>query len=359
MYFRCVSCLATTWLDGSPPVRTSARIRCADCRQWFSARADPRLGSTMATHYQATLRFANENDVDMPSAYAVLLGLLDLEGLRFLQGRSPEAEPAESQKPDRVAPALAHYDPAFREAIETGRLSLREAVRRGDREAFALTLVHRHRISRTDAYRVADNEIALRQVIGRRATPADSASQPVRPAVGRRWIVTVLVASTAAVGFLGWHIWGSALAGDRRVPASRSVKAPLPRPQTVPASLAVARTRPAERRLAVTTVRTNAEGEMVEIIGPDPVAVLLAFCESRSGVGELEPIEITETVPRLGDARLGVFRDLGSLQHPVAVWMRKDRRTRRWIAGDGKGPIPTRPAPELPPGSARIPVSSH
>ena len=73
--------------------------------------------------------------------------------------------------------------------------------------------------------------------------------------------------------------------------------------------------------------------------------------------GRLEPLEVTETVPRLGTARLGVFRDYEALDRTWAIWMRRDWQTRRWVAGDGKGPIPVNEAPELPPGAFRRAVT--
>jgi hypothetical protein len=95
----------------------------------------------------------------------------------------------------------------------------------------------------------------------------------------------------------------------------------------------------------------------VEIVGPDPVAVLLAFCSANPQAGSLEPVEITETVPKLGNARHGAFRDPLRPDVLLAIWMREDRRTGRWVAGDGKGPIPVNEAPALPPGAFRKEVT--
>ena len=51
-----------------------------------------------------------------------------------------------------------------------------------------------------------------------------------------------------------------------------------------------------------------------------------------------------------------MFRSLGALDTPMrAILIRKDARTGRWSAGDGRSPITTVPAPELPPGTRTVP----
>ncbi|HXU13075.1 MAG TPA: hypothetical protein VN898_14060, partial [Candidatus Binatia bacterium] len=93
--------------------------------------------------------------------------------------------------------------------------------------------------------------------------------------------------------------------------------------------------------------------------GPDPRSVLVAFCRSGRQSGQREPIEISPTVPPDAASRWGMFRSLGALYTPVrAILIRRDARTGRWSAGDGRSPITTVPAPELPPGTRTVPISA-
>lgn len=58
-------------------------------------------------------------------------------------------------------------------------------------------------------------------------------------------------------------------------------------------------------------------------------------------------------------SRWGMFRSLGALDTPVrAILIRRDARTGRWSAGDGRSPITTVPAPDLPPGTRTVPISA-
>ena len=110
---------------------------------------------------------------------------------------------------------------------------------------------------------------------------------------------------------------------------------------------------------ALTVPRTDATGQLVEVVGPDPRSVLIAFCRTGRLSGRREPIEIGPTVPPDASSRWGVFRNLGQPSMPVrAILIRKDPRTGRWSAGDGRSPITTEPPPPLPPGARTVPVSA-
>ena len=110
---------------------------------------------------------------------------------------------------------------------------------------------------------------------------------------------------------------------------------------------------------ASTHVSTDETGRPVGIEGPDPTSVLIAFCESGPSEIKLEPIEITSTVPAFREARLGLFRSYAELAALHAIRIRKDGRTNRWVAGDGRSPIRVIPAPELPSDAQRIRVENR
>ena len=59
------------------------------------------------------------------------------------------------------------------------------------------------------------------------------------------------------------------------------------------------------------------------------------------------------------EARLGLFRDYGALESTLAIRIRRDARSQRWVAGSGKTPIQPRKAPELPLDAVRIPVGDR
>ena len=171
MYFRCPDCLAGTWLDAAKSDDVGTEAICADCDRKHALNASAELGRTVRDHYRNLVDFSNEHDLDMASAYSVLLGIMALEQAQVLRrsrlpdSKAPQVD-TQPEEPDPVPaveqhlePAPAHdapeatdepafrlmddIDPGFREAIAEGRMSLQEALKRGDREAFASNLVRR------------------------------------------------------------------------------------------------------------------------------------------------------------------------------------------------------------------------
>ena len=57
------------------------------------------------------------------------------------------------------------YDPGFEPAVREGFLSRREAMARGNRNAFAEDLARRHRLPLDLAWQVADQRVHLHQVM--------------------------------------------------------------------------------------------------------------------------------------------------------------------------------------------------
>jgi hypothetical protein len=82
-------------------------------------------------------------------------------------------------------------------------------------------------------------------------------------------------------------------------------------------------------------------GRLIRIVGSDPGSVLGFFCAAGGPQESRMPIGVREaTVPRRG-ARLGVLR-LGTGHGELAIWIRRDERTGKWIAGNDRDPITAR-----------------
>jgi hypothetical protein len=301
------------------------------------------------------LGIANELAIDAASAYSLLLGVLTMDELR-----ARESEPAARDEPSKALTGVAvpsadpatlarsgdapPYDPAFRSAVKSGRLTVREAVARGEREAFLSSLVARHGISQAAAGDVADNRTSLKRALAARP-PA------VKPTVAiarsRGGFSSLLLASVAFAALGVGALWGTArfersFAAPPREPsrAARAAARTAAQP-TVPAAEPRVVAATAEPR-SLTTVQRDGEGRVVEIRGPSPATVLAAFCEASAGEPLRSPLEITETSPRLAHARLGLFRDTALPEVVQAIWMRRDHRSGRWVAGDGRNAIPTK-----------------
>ena len=86
------------------------------------------------------------------------------------------------------------------------------------------------------------------------------------------------------------------------------------------------------------TVR-NRSGQIVQIIGRTPDAVLKEYCTGRSGSLPLEPIKLALARPGRIGVRLGVFRDHDDLMNEYAIWIQRRSGDGRWVAGDGNQPI--------------------
>ncbi|MCP3978311.1 MAG: hypothetical protein GY716_03125 [bacterium] len=363
MYFRCADCLSESWIDGDRVLRESDELSCSECGRDYVLKPVPDFGASVAAQYQATMALAQRRRVDPATSLSILLGVLSEQDLDHLGAANrAEEEPAEADLPavseapragSKLVAALAEYDPAFTAAVTAGSLSVREAVRRGDREAYIGNLMSKYRFRREMAAAVADNRIALGRALAQLVANAPTEPAPHSgPRVSRFQVLVSAMVALTAISAAAVGVWRNSFAA-RPVPTTPVVAA---RPATPEAEIETkvageSSPSPVARRVSLTAVERNDAGQMIEVRGPDPIAVLVAFCENRGG--DLEPLEVTETKPQLGHARLGVFRDPERLQHSLAIWMRRDRRTGRWVAGDGRGEIPVREAPEMAPGAYR------
>jgi len=403
MRFRCAQCRAIT------PVQIPARldaplvVPCSGCGRSYRFSVDRSRGTGDQERYRAARAFSETNKIDLASAYSVLEGIMSLEEARAMRqggGKPPasraptsdrsameealrdalaegapaaasprdmarggaptvrSAVPAPGARPSLVE-ADVPYDAGFAAAVRDGCLTPQQAIERGDRRALALRLSQRHRLPMELALRVADNRITVPKALQHKAAIESRTPPPPQTSVSHGvWNLMVYSVGALILAALGVHIhdvWGDYYARQGEPSLIASAAASPRHPATAPAA------EPAlpEAPPALTVPRTDATGQLIEVLGPDPRSVLVAFCRSGRQSGQREPMEISPTVPPDAASRWGMFRSLGALDTPVrAILIRRDARTGRWSAGDGRSPITTVPAPELPPGTRTVPISA-
>jgi len=414
MYIRCGSCLATTWLDSLTPGESGLTDECKTCGFEFSLMGALELGMTSEDQEQRVRQFAEYNDFDMPSAWSVLLGLLPVETARDRRERrrtdpAPAAPPAPTATPSPPAaqatpasrpaakaappptPPVAPvptvevqtpapdvpsrrrlpYDVAFKPAVDAGLLTPMQASERGKRSAYAANLKRRHGLPRPLAEDVADNRISLHaavQKVRAAAPPPPPAparlrrkSRPPAPAWQKALVAALALAALAGIGAFGLMRWRATVAYSRAVAdastsavtaaatAARRDEAPPPQPGPDPAATAPERGSPADpgRRARV---RLDDAGRVVRVIGPNPDAVLEAYCTASKG-GLLEPVTVEQARPPMPGVRVGVFREVADY---YAITIRRDRETRGWYVGNGTSPIVPAQRAETPAADDRI-----
>jgi hypothetical protein len=393
---------------------------CSGCGRRYRFAVDRPRATGDQERYRRAKDYAEANQIDLGSAYSVLEGVMTLEEAHTLRkGIPPPGRSAKSQGPtgqsagpiaagsrptlpvsdpsaidqalvqaeaaaaarraagpeqvSRTAPtkriptaprpglaeAEMAFDPGFAEAVREGSLTPQQALERGDRRALALRLSQRHRLSMELALRVADNRVTVHQALQQKAVR--EAKEPPRPqtsvshGVWNFMVFSVGAMILAGLGVHVYHVWGEYLAKRgmaflEAAPAAAATRAHI----TAPAGGPPVPAPPPP----MTVPKTDTTGQIVEVVGPDPRSVLISFCITGRQSGRREPIEIAPTVPPDASARWGVFRSLDNpAMPPRAILIRKDGRTGRWSAGDGRTPIMTQAPPSLPPEAHPVPVS--
>ena len=309
MTIRCGKCHSAVWIQ--PGARESgSSVTCGRCGQeyvlknWGKLRGDQRALAARAR------RLAKERKLDLPGAYSLLLGVATVEELRELgDADSPSC---------RTAPAsdsrARQYDKAFQPAIDAGLLTTRQAADRGNREASAASLVSRHQLPKHVAYDVADNKISLLEAIRRRPPSEDA----VHVTFGNRMLVPlVLLASLFVVIVI---VAATRNAGETFVGGSE-----------------------AALELGPAEVRTDSQGQIFQVLGPDPRSVLEAFCTATGR--RLEPLDVVPTGRAGQRVRLGLLRDPQRPDSLRAITIHEDRVSGRWRAGEAGRALIADPAP--------------
>jgi len=204
MYVRCPKCLEPTRFRSSRP---EGRPRCGACGHRYSFECLERLGSTPLERSARAEKFARSNEIDLASAYAVLLGILPLErALSTAAADDLQAPTAPQQTPDASAPRPLnrHYDPNFIDAVATGRLTAWGAIQRGDRVVYASRVSQQYDLPMDLSFRVTDNELSLvearKMALGRQIARHAASLRSMGP-LSR----LALVLGVAALA--GWVIW--------------------------------------------------------------------------------------------------------------------------------------------------------
>lgn len=319
MYLRCTTCHEAIWVrpTGNGAAELASCERCGQEYQFEIAGNFDAVSSDLSRRAGA---FAQENGVDLPSAYSVLLGIATLDAVMELQ-----AAGSRTGRRKRVATetdaTTARFDPAFRPAVEAGLLTAREAYLRGKRHAYATRVAGRHHLPMEMAEAVADNRISLLEALREREP-----RPRVTIRIGSRNGVSagaILIATGAllALTVAGLHIGAR---DEQR--------------------------RPGRSRVLVGTaeILTDDEGRVVRVSGTSPDDVLETYCSRAPSERGLEPFGV---VPGSVDAavRIGVLRDPGEPAGLLAIPIRADPTTGRWFTGDGRRPLVPNSAP---PGAA-------
>jgi len=423
MRFRCAQCRALTQVQIPARMTAPMVTSCSGCGRRYRFAVDRPRGADDQERYKRAKEFAESSQIDLGSAYSVLEGVMTLEDAQALGRGQPGAKPrpgttaapaaaaprptlpvsprseleealvqateaASRESPDLKAesraamtvrtppaagpsarqPALAEsevgYDPGFAGAIRDGALTPRQALERGDRRALAMRLSQRHRLPMDLALRVADNRLTVHQALQQKAS--NEAKEPPRPQTSVShgvWNFMVYSVGALILTGLGVHIygvWGEYLAqrGLAAVSLPEAAAASRrPAAAVLPGQAASGVPSPPP---PLTVPKTDSTGQLVEVVGPDPRSVLVAFCSTGRQSGQREPIEIDPTMPPDASARWGLFRNLEQPSMPVrAIVIRKDPKTGRWSAGDGRSPIMTEAPPQFPPGTRAVPVTAE
>jgi len=83
---------------------------------------------------------------------------------------------------------------------------------------------------------------------------------------------------------------------------------------------------------------TDNEGRLTRVEGNDPSAVLRYYCAAGGASDPRTPIGVRAApVPARG-IRMGVLRRAAD-PRDYAIWIRFDRRSGKWVVGDGRDPV--------------------
>lgn len=285
------------------------------------------------------MAYAGEHEIDLATAYSQLLGIIDTGAGPAPKEQTTGDEPTEVDHSPPAKPAT-EYDVGFIPAVADGYLTVRQAVERGDRVAFASRLSQRHGLSLDFAFQIADNRISLGEALRKHA------------AAGRTKVVRAERDARSSGRKIGWSLVGAALLATAAVGVwFLSTRAPE---VDDPGSAA-------ESRQAVfwkhVELQTDKMGRVVSVSAPDPTGVLRGFCRPEPSRQRCDPVEIRAAVSGAPGLRWGVFRATDKNSGLRAIEIRRKGAVRSWTAGDGSGPIDDVAAPESPPGTPTIPVS--
>jgi len=234
-------------------------------------------------------------------------------GLAGTPSAAPEPAADAGEAPERREP---RYDRAFREAVEAGFLTPKQAFERGKREVLAARLSDKHHLPRERALAVADNRISLLSAIRERKAGSRAPVQLALPASSLRtraaWMVPVALLAVIAVWLFSAFVANPELEQVRQLDGG-------------------------------VRIHTDPDGHIVRIEGLDPRSVLDAYCES-GGPGR-ESLGLNWPAGGESDLTLGILRDRSAPEDQLAIYISADRSGARWTAGNGRSPLVAFQAP--------------
>lgn len=378
MYIRCLDCQSSTWIESVEPGSKTQGVSCRTCGREYALEVPADLGATQRDQYQKALSFAEGRGIDLPSAYSVLLGIMSVDEARGLRekavsdttkaaaariaarkarARKKASDPAAAREavPGKAEPLP--YDPGFRRAVRDGTLTAAQAMERGNRKRMATRLARANGLSRKLAFEIADNRISLPAALEQQAERKASlrGPRPVRLTPRQRsWITGILSVAFMLLAVNGVCLWhGYAEEAE----AAQGLTEAVARQNATSSESAPPEPDRPSRSLDPTEVRTNDEGRVVAVAGPNPRDVLIRYCQAASLETRFEPVELTSAVPPFPGTRLGLFRERGKPESLLAIRIRRESRSHRWVAGDGSRPIAAFAAPPIPADAQRIAVA--
>jgi hypothetical protein len=279
------------------------------------------LGATPRERYQKAARLVASHDIDLASAYSVLLGLWSAEQARSRMVSSGQGE-QDRLRGDRKP--------------------------RADRVVRASTLVREQGLPWRLAFEVAAGKLTLQEALRRKgdeAAPRPVASLALerRPSGRRRWLpVLIGLALGGAVLFLA----GREEAGRPETPAIGSVDTGPPRgggqaaPRTTDGSK-----RSADPLADRTETLLDEDGQITRVRGRSPVDILEAYCAATAGEDRCQPVRVELTAPVVRGVRIGVLQKVWEPGREYAIAIRRDEELSSWFAGTGLKPLQPEPLP--------------
>jgi len=400
--FRCPQCKAVTPIEFPASGASPVTVACSGCGRRFNVSVPRQDRPADQDGDQHARSYSQNHGIDLEAARSVLEGHMTLEDAKALRQEAgvmsptpsaparggPAPRPQEEPKPPATASAASSpmtpasqgravdpapknviragpgrgvhgelaYDPGFATAVATGSLTVQQAIERGDRKALAASLALKHKLPAHLAVQVADNRITVRQAFALKAKERTRQVPPSRISVPRGPMAYLVYAVGAVVlcglGVQSFRAWGEykMLRGANLIATQANAAARARQARLKP-------TPPPPPPPPVTVDKTDAIGHLTQITGPDPRSVLISFCQTGRQSGLLVPIEIAPAVPPHPSLSFGIFRSLdqpGAPPQAIRIW--EDAKTGRWVAGDGRGPIPTENPPVHPGGTRIVPI---
>jgi hypothetical protein len=370
MYLHCCRCHESTWIRSLVPGLGEPSIKCQDCGHEHDLSRSSELGETGKEQYDLASEFGSTNGVDLPTAYSVLLGLMTLQEARDAAAEQREKQrqktaPAATEQPADVTILEVDRSPVVADTpspeTDTSALVLDEDDEESDipilildtdgAEANMAPVAPNTETAPKRQYSNAARHRKPRRREEKVTIHVERETAKERRKLTRSQIALLSVLASLTLGLSGRHAYltWQGLVEEGKT-AQRNTSASADAVQSGQEKrLAEARKQQASGSAASqATVQRDPENRVILVTGSNPMTVLMAYCEAASDTYEREPLELAQATPPTPNERFGIFRDFSRLETNRAIRISQDGETKRWVAGDGQTPIPTRDAPAVP-----------